>query len=717
MHRNLIFSLAVFCPVLLTAIEVPMATGPPRAARRPAADTYFGTTVQDDYRWLEDWNDPDTRAWSEAQNAFTRSVLDRLPAVEAIRERVRQIATFPSPSYGSLVRRGETLFAIKNEPPKQQPFLVVVKSPDEPGSERILVDPNLLDPQGGTAIDFFVPSLDGKRVAVSLSRGGSEAGDIHVYEAASGRKLSDVVPRVNGGTAGGDVAWNADGSGFFYTRYPRGEEREPKDREFYQQVYFHRMGALTEDDVYAIGREFPRIAETTLESSPDGRVVLASVKNGDGGDVSQYLRARDGSWTRLASDADRVIEGKFGPDGSLYLLSRKAAPRGRILRLTPGARTLSEAKVVVPPGDSVIDDFCPTDGYLFVADLVGGPSRIRVFDRDGGAKGTVAILPASSMTGMVSAGGGGILFENQSVLVPPAWFRAGPDGGVTPTAWKRPSPVAFSDAEVAREWAVSKDGTRIPIDIQRLKGTKRDGNAPAILYGYGGYGISQRPVFTAMTHVWLEQGGVFAVALLRGGGEYGDAWHLQGNLTRKQNVFDDFAACARRLVEAGYTRPARLAIEGGSNGGLLMGAALTQHPELFGAVVAHVGIYDMLRVELSPNGAFNITEFGTVRDPAQYRALHAYSPYHRVVDRTPYPPVLFLTGDNDPRVDPMQSRKMTARLQAATVSKQPILLRTSSGSGHGIGSSLDERTAKHADVYAFLFGYLGVVYRPVTPKP
>jgi prolyl oligopeptidase len=318
---------------------------------------------------------------------------------------------------------------------------------------------------------------------------------------------------------------------------------------------------------------------------------------------------------------------------------------------------------------------------------------------------------------MVAAGNGGILFENQSALVPPAWFRAGPDGRVTPTPWKRPSPVDFSDAEVAREWAVSKDGTRVPIDILRLKGTKRDGHAPTILYGYGGYGISQRPVFSALKHVWLEQGGVYAVALLRGGGEYGDDWHLQGNLERKQNVFDDFAACAKRLIEAGDTRPARLAIEGGSNGGLLMGAALTQHPELFGAVVAHVGIYDMLRVELSANGAFNITEFGSVRDPAQYRALHAYSPYHRVVDGTPYPPVLFLTGANDPRVDPMQSRKMTARLQAATSSKNPILLRTASGSGHGIGASLDERAAKAADVYAFLFDRLGVTYRPPRARP
>ena len=716
MRRDVFLALVVLCPVVLAAVASSQTAAPPRAARKPVSDTYFGDRVKDDYRWLEDWSDPEVREWSEAQNTYARSVLDRLPSVEAIRERVRQIATFPSPGYASLIRRGETLFAIKNAPPKQQPFLVALKAPEEPSSERVLVDPNLLDPQGGIAIDFFVPSLDGRLTAVSLSKGGSEAGDLHIYETASGRKLADVIPRVNGGTAGGDVAWNGDGSGFFYTRYPR-DERPAKDREFHQQVYFHRVGTPTEEDVYAVGRDFPRIAEITLESSPDGNVVLASVKNGDGGDVSQYLRGSDGKWNRLASDADRAIEGKFGPDGSLYILSRKGAPRGRILRLPPGGGSLTEAKVVVPEGEHSIDDFCPSGDRLFVADLAGGPSRLRVFDRNGAVGGMLAILPVSSVTGMAAAGGAGILFENQSAIVPPAWFRAGPEGRVTPTPWKRPSPVDFSDAEVARDWAVSRDGTRVPIDTLRLQGTKRDGNAPTILHGYGGYGISQRPVFSAMKRIWLEQGGVYAVALLRGGGEYGDDWHLQGNLVRKQNVFDDFAACAKRLVEAGYTRPARLAIEGGSNGGLLMGAALTQHPELFGAVVAHVGIYDMLRVELSPNGAFNITEFGSVRDPAQFRALHAYSPYHRVVDGTSYPPVLFLTGENDPRVDPMQSRKMTARLQAANSARNPILLRTASGSGHGVGASLDERASKAADVYAFLFDRLGVTYRPPAARP
>ncbi len=276
----------------------------------------------------------------------------------------------------------------------------------------------------------------------------------------------------------------------------------------------------------------------------------------------------------------------------------------------------------------------------------------------------------------------------------------------------------FSDSELVREWAVSRDGTRVPIDILRRKGTKLDGTNPTLLYGYGGYAISQRPGYSPLRRVWLDQGGVYAVAGLRGGGEFGDGWHRAGRLTTKQNVFDDFAACALRLIEVKYTKPGRLAIEGGSNGGLLMGAAFTQHPELFGAVVAHVGIYDMLRVEISANGQFNITEFGTVANPDEFRALYAYSPYHHVVDRVAYPPILFLTGANDPRVDPMQSRKMTARMRAAGTPKAGVLLRTSASSGHGFGSSLDEKASQAVDVYAFLFDRLGVPYRPVAaPSP
>jgi prolyl oligopeptidase len=717
MDRDLALAMiALLCVVGLAASPAPApeeAAAAPPTPRRPATDTYFGTSVEDDYRWLENGADPEVRAWSEAQNARARTVLDALPHVGRIRERAREIAGFPSPSYAFVEKRGPTLFAIKTHPPRQQPFLVAMTSPDAASSERVLVDPNSIDAKGSTSIDFYVPSSDGRLVAVSLSQGGSEAGSVHVYETATGRELPDVVARVNGGTAGGDVAWTPDGSAFFYTRYPRPGERPAADLDFHQQVFLHRLGAPPESDAYVLGKELPRIAEITFETSADGRLVLAVVKNGDGGDASLYLGSPAGAWKKVASDADFAPTGRFGPDGTLYLLSRKGAPRGRILRMSPGSSELAAATVVVPEGDGAIEDFRVTEGRIFVAELLAGFSRLRVFDRKGRTIATAPIPPASSVSQLAAVGNDAILFSLESALEPRAWLRAGADGRVSPTPLRTSSPVDFRDSEAVREWAVSRDGTRVPVDILRKKETPLDGNNPTLLTGYGGYGVSQKPAYSAMARIWVEQGGVLAVAGLRGGGEFGDGWHRAGHRTRKQNVFDDFAACAERLIALGYTKPSRLAIEGGSNGGLLMGAMLTQHPERFGAVVGHVGIYDMLRVELSPNGEFNITEFGTVKDAGQFRALYAYSPYHRVKDGTPYPSVLFLTGANDPRVDPMQSRKMTARLQAANSSGKPVLLRTSNASGHGIGSSLDEKIGEAVDVYAFLFDRLGVAYRPV----
>jgi prolyl oligopeptidase len=310
----------------------------------------------------------------------------------------------------------------------------------------------------------------------------------------------------------------------------------------------------------------------------------------------------------------------------------------------------------------------------------------------------------------------GLLVQSGSWVEPTAWYRFEPaadgtSGRIAKTALSADFPISLRDATVSREWAVSKDGTRVPLTVIAPRGARRDGTSPALLTGYGGYGMSQTPYFDPGLRVWLDHGGVFAVANLRGGGELGEAWHEAGRLLRKQNVFDDFVACAEHLVKAGYTSPRRLAIEGGSNGGLLMGAALTQRPDLFAAVVSHVGIYDMLRVELSPNGAFNVPEFGSVKDPDQFRALLAYSPYHHVKDGTAYPPVLLPSGANDPRVDPMHSRKMAARLQAATGGRGLVLLRASASSGHGIGTGLGERIALEADVWAFLFSQLGVTVR------
>jgi prolyl oligopeptidase len=326
---------------------------------------------------------------------------------------------------------------------------------------------------------------------------------------------------------------------------------------------------------------------------------------------------------------------------------------------------------------------------------------------DGKNKATVPIPKTSAVSEMLALEDDSLLFHDVSYTEPAAWFHCLP-GKTEPvkTALVNTSPVSFADIEVTRESATSKDGTKIPLNIVRKKGTKRDGNNPTLLYGYGGYGISMQPSFDFTKRLWFDRGGVYVVANIRGGGEFGEEWHKAGNLTKKQNVFDDFAAAAEYLITEKWTRPEKLAIQGGSNGGLLMGAMIAQHPELMRAVVSSVGIYDMLRVELAPNGAFNVTEFGTVKDPEQFKALYAYSPYHHIVDGAKYPSILMMTGANDGRVAPYHSRKMVARLDEANKSSNPILLRTSSSAGHGIGTALSERIKQQADMYSFLFGQL-----------
>lgn len=692
----------------------PAPTRPPVAPRHPVENRYFGTTIRDDWQWMEDWNDPATRAWVEGENAFTRATLDPLPGRAAIRERITELTRDVSPGYATLRWAGRTLFALKDQPPKNQPMLVVLPSVDDLSHERVLVDPNAIDTTGSTTIDFYVPSLDGSKVAVSLSKGGTESGDVHLYEVATGRELRDVLPKVNGGTAGGSIAWTPDGNGLFYTRYPAPGERPAAEMEFWQQAWFHSIGGPRSADTPVL-KDLPKIAEIEFKTSDDGRWLLLLVRNGDGGQIGWWLRGPDGVLHAVAGFEDRVVGAEFA-GSSLLLLSRAKNPNGEVLRVSFEQPDLAHATPVVPASGTAIDAIHVAGGRLYVEDIVGGPNELRAFGLDGKSLGKVPLSAMSSINGFSAWTGEQCLIESESWTEPSRWLVWDPASGrLSPTALAMKSAADFSDIEVRRTFATSKDGTRVPISILVKKGVPLDGHAPVLLYGYGGYGISQRPNFQARRKLWLEQGGVWVVAHIRGGREYGDAWHEAGMLTKKQNVFDDFAACAQKLIDDRYTSPERLAILGGSNGGLLMGAELTQHPALFGAVVSEVGVYDMLRVELSPNGLFNTTEYGSVKDTAQFRALRNYSPYENVREGTQYPATLLLTGANDPRVEPYNSFKFAARLQASGTTR-PVLLRTSMNTGH-IGTPLGARNEQYVDIFSFLFSQLGVTYRRAAPAP
>jgi len=690
----------------------------PATERRPVTDAYGEVKVVDDYRWLEDPKDPKVLAWTTAQNRLTRSRLDPLPDRAKIHQRIAELLSSKAPAYGGVTVVSTGVFALETQPPKQQALLVALADPADPSTERVVLDPNALDPSGKTAIDFFVPTRDGKRVGVSLSAGGSESGDLHVYDVATGKELPDTIARVNGGTAGGSIAWNAGGSGFWYTRYPRDGERPAEDLAFYQQVYFHQLGTPATDDVHVLGKDLPRIAEINLKTSPDGRTILATVENGDGGEYALYAidaaGGARGATVQLFKFTDKIVQAKFGPDGVLYLVSHQDAPRGAIWRLAkPYGKT--KPALVVAQGDGAITDFAVTATHLYLVELLGGPSRLRSFRLAGGKASSPEVVatpvPVSSIAAPRPIGTDDLLYETQSYTTTPGCFRyAAATRRSTPTAMVQPMAFAMDDVEVVRETCTSADGTAVPLSILRKRGIALDGSHPTLLHGYGGYNIGLTPRLHPLTRMWIDQGGVYAEANLRGGNELGEAWHEAGRLAQKQHVFDDFYACAQALVAGGYTKPERLAIEGRSNGGLLMGAALVQHPEMYRAVVSGVGIYDMLRVELTSNGAFNVTEYGTVSDPTLFRALYAYSPYHHVVDGTAYPAILLTTGANDPRVDPYNSRKMTARLQAASSPARPVLLRASNDVGHGIGSPLGAVIDEQTDSFAFLMAELGMHY-------
>jgi prolyl oligopeptidase len=695
--------------------------GAPPTARRVVSDIYHGVSVPDPYRWLENSGSRQVREWSAAQDRRTRKYLDALPQRRPIYDQLLRQISATSSSYHGLQAVGEQIFALYEEPPKQQAMVAVLTNAADPSLARIVVNPNTINSKGTTSIDWFVPSPDGRWVAVSLSDNGSEDGALHLFDVASGKEVGAPIPRVQYPTGGGSLAWSADGRGFWYTRYP-GPDRPREEQHFFQQVYFHRIGDDSHQDIYVLGKGLPKVAEIVLKNGFDPNIVVASVANGDGGEFAHYLIDSSGAVRQITHFEDKIVAATAGADGALYLVSRKNAPRGKLLKLEPGIADLNRAAVLVAESEAVMlsggqaggDPVAVTPRAVYVRELVGGPSRVAIFDHAGTPRGALPLNDLATVAEMEPLSDGTLLYSIETYIRPPYFSRYDETTArTTESKLAQASPVSFADTEVLREFASSKDGTPVPLNIIRRKGTKLTGANPVLLTGYGGYDISMTPEFLgANVRLWLDAGGVFVVANLRGGGEFGESWHEQGALTHKQNVFDDFIAVAEYLIAHRYTDHEHLAILGGSNGGLLMGAAFTQHPELFRAVVSRVGIYDMLRVELDPNGLFNATEFGSVKEPNQFNALYAYSPYHHVKNGTAYPAIFMATGATDGRVNPAHSRKMIARLQASTASGRPIYLSINSHAGHGIGSSLSIRVNQAADTYSFLFDNLGMHLPP-----
>ena len=707
--RRFFLPMALACSVFSSQgtgrATVPQLEAAPSTIKRPVTDVFDGVTVRDDYRWLEELNDANVKAWAERQNERAQKFLDALPGRAQLAAQIKKLISSIPPGFSNVQLVTGKIFAFKFDPAKQQQFIVVLNSPHDPVGEKVVCDPDAIDSSGATAVDWFVPSPDGKIVAASLSKHGTEDGDLCFFDVEAGKQLPDIIKHVQFPTGAGSAAWTRDSKAIFYTRYPREGERPAKDLHFYQQVYFHKLGSPESEDTYSVGKEFPKIAEVQLQSKADSDFIVATVENGDGGDFEHFVYGPDKSWRQITKFEDQIKTGVLGFGPIFYAISLDDAPRGKVVKFVLNA-TQSKPELVVPRSERVVKQIVVTTDQIIVQTLEGGPSGLYTYGLDGSNQKSVSIPPISNVADL-AAGKDLVLVQIGSYTELAKWFRYDAESNqLAATSLNSPAPVSFADLEVTRDFAVSKDRTKVPLNIVHKKGIVLDGSHPTILYGYGGYGLSEVPRVRLPYRAWFDLGGVFVATNLRGGGEYGQAWHKAGNLTKKQNVFDDFTACARYLIDRKYTSTPKLGMLGGSNGGLLMGAMITQHPGLMRAVVSQVGIYDSLRSELWPNGLFNTTEFGTVKDPAQFKALFAYSPYHHVVDGTRYPAILLTAGLNDGRVAPYHSFKFTARLQAAAAPGNPILLRVNSF-GHGIGSSLDQQVADLTDVLSFFAFELG----------
>jgi prolyl oligopeptidase len=685
---------------------------PPATALHDVVDSYHGTQIHDPYRWLEPADAPAVAQWIDAQNAYTDAVMAGFTDAASIAKRVGALAlTSTQRSDPKLV--GGVLFYLRQTPPQPQAVLVAESWPQ--GEPKVLVDPNATN--GDTAISDYWPSADGHQVAYGSAQGGDENTTIRFVNVADGKLAPDALPHTGGGTTTVALAWDADGKGVTYTRLPLPGSAPAARLQFDAQLYHHRFGTAASADRAVLGKGFSPIAEFRLMSSDRAAHAAAFVHYGDGNPESVYLR-KNQAWRKALGIEAHVasqlsISSGAAWDGErLLVLSYQDAPRGKLLAVDLDGR----ATVVLAQQDWAMNGVAAIKEGFLVTEVSGPDWRIRHFAHDGHLLRTLP-LPQSGV------GIGAIASDDDSPVAlvsyagwsqPTRWVKYDVASGALTSVFEVKPAADYSKLRTYRLEASSADGTKVPVTVVALEGVKPDGRRPAILTAYGGYGLAQQPRFMGTYLTWLERGGIYAMANIRGGGEYGEGWHEDGMRANKQHGFDDFHAAAQALVSAHWSDVAHLGILGGSNGGLLMGAALTQHPGDYHAVVSFVGLYDMLRSELWPNGEYNTAEYGTVKNAAEFAWLRGYSPLLHVQPATAYPAVLLITGENDPRVAPWHSRKFAAALQKANTSTNPILLLTRRNEGHGVTSSFSQRVGNTAVMLSFFAQELGLGPAPAA---
>ena len=664
-------------------------------------DVLHGEPIADPYRWLEHGDDPAVSAWTREQNARTERYLAAIAERPRIRQRLDTLLAIgvvgvPTPA------RGRYLYQLR-EGRRNQPLLLVRDGVH--GPDRVAVDPDALNPDGTTALDWYYPSEDGRYLAYGLSEDGSERSVLHLLDLDTLAPLAERIPD----TRAADLAWLPDGTGFYYTRYPAAGSVPEGDEQYHRAIHLHRLGDDPARDTL-VHQPDDKTWWPGVTLSPDGRWLLISVaRTFDETDLYLQDLVQGGPMVPVVKDLPAGFEGHFA-HGRLYIRSNVEGPTWGLYAADPARPDRSAwTTIVAPDPDAVLEGVAFTRGHIALSRLERATSRLQLVEPDGAGAREVGLPALGSVFGLGAEPEGDELFYGfSSYTTPPTVYRVEPGTGAQ-SVWRRvDADVDPARLDVRQVTVASRDGTPVSMFVVAPRGIRLDGRNPVYLTGYGGFNISMTPGFARSLLLWLEAGGVLAVPNLRGGGEYGERWHREGMLGAKQNTFDDCIAAAEWLIREGYTTPERLALAGGSNGGLLAGALLTQRPDLFRAVVAQVPLLDMLRYHQFLIAELWIPEYGSPEDPEQFRWLRAYSPYHHVREGTAYPAVLLATAESDTRVDPMHARKMAARLQAATSSGRPILLRLEAQAGHGAGKPLAKLLDELSDTWSFVFHELGV---------
>jgi prolyl oligopeptidase len=674
---------------------------PPATKQEPVTNDYFGHKIVDDYQWLEDASSPATKQWVGEQLTYTRSVLDKLPGRAQLHARLEQLLQIGN--LGGADVGGDYYFHTRREGTQNQPVLYVRKGVD--GKDQVLIDVNTLAKDGTVALDWWVSSHDGRYVAYGTSEGGSEISTLHIIETATHKLLPDTNER----TRAASLAWIPDDSGFYYTRYPKPGDVAAGQEMYNRHVFYHAMGSDAAKDplIFGEGRDPQDWPNVTL--SNDGRWLGIMVEQGW---TKTELFLKD---VKANTPLQQITSGKeflyYAQiyDGQLYILTNEDAPRYRLYKAPAATPTHEHWREIIPQSDSVLSSVEIIGGQLFARYEQNAHALLRRFDLDGKPLSEIALPTLGtvpSLGGQYDSKDAFYLFS--SFTMPTTLYRFDIASAKNSVWDSVETGIDTNQYETKQVWYASKDGTRIPMFLVMKKGLKLTGRSPALLTGYGGFNVSMTPEFMKTIFPWLDSGGIFAMANLRGGAEFGEDWHRAGMLEKKQNVFDDFIAAAEYLQKEGYTDKEHLAIRGGSNGGLLMGAMITQRPDLFRAVICQVPLLDMLRYQNFQIAKLWIPEYGSSEDPKQFQWLYGYSPYHHVKPGTVYPAVLFMTADTDTRVDPMHAKKMTAELQADNGGPNPILLRIETKAGHGAGKPLNKVVEDWTDIYSFLFWQLGM---------